>query len=81
MKDIKDFKQFCNENKNNLVVVSQNANGDVCFWTGTNWSCEYPDAALYNKSDAKSVFVKTKAKAVIQNYGTDKEWTVYSSLD
>jgi hypothetical protein len=37
------------------AVVMREARGAIEFWTGRNWSEEYPDAMLLTPTQAKSV--------------------------
>ncbi len=53
----------------NLIIM----NDENCFWTGTNWNFEYPEAMLYtNKREAfaslKKIEKKENARVII-DYG------------
>ena len=58
-------------------IVYRSSSSDECFWTGSGWSAEYPDASLYFKTEAIRIARKLKREQkligcdVVRNYGQD----------
>ncbi|KXK02782.1 hypothetical protein FBQ96_03000 [Nitrospirales bacterium NOB] len=52
-------------------VVMRWLRGVPQFWTGTYWSCEYPDALLFSSLPKAERLADELEGVVAENYGTE----------